>query len=68
MKLATSTGLGNSVYKPKPITYVPDGSGRDIHCFTNARPVDTKDFDLGRLVTSLRDNNGRNKSPTVPQK
>ena len=49
-----SSGLGNNVYSPKMYAYKPDGSGRDVHCFTVARGIDTKDFDLGKLNTSLK--------------
>ena len=58
-------GLGNSVFQPKTIIYKADGSGRDVHCFNNPRTIDTMDIDLGKLTTSVRENNGRKKSPTV---
>ena len=39
MKL--SGGLGNSIFQPKAHIYPPDGSGRDAHCFTHARNIDS---------------------------
>lgn len=59
--------LGNSVFQPKVVSYRADGSGRDAHCFTNPRAIDTMDADLGKMITNVAGNNGRNKSPTINQ-
>ena len=62
MKL--SCGLGNSVYHPKPHIYPADGTGRDVHCFTHARPIDTRFDEAPKFDTSVG-TSGKNKSPTI---
>ena len=61
MKL--SGGLGNSVFHTKQHLYPPDGTGRDVHCFTNPRMIDTKEDDLGKFNSSLNDR----KTPNMAQ-
>ena len=63
MKL--SGGLGNSVYHPKPHIYPADGSGRDVHCFTHARAIDTQFNEPPKFDTSVG-TSGKNKSPVIP--
>ena len=63
MKL--SGGLGNSVFQPKAHFYPPDGSGRDAHCFTHARIIDSFQQQPPKFDTGIKANNGRNKSPNL---
>ena len=63
MKL--SGGLGNTVFQPKTKIYGADGTGRDVHCFTHARNLDSFQPEAPKFVTDLRDNNGRKKSPNL---
>lgn len=61
MKL--SGGLGSSVFQPRHHLYPPDGTGRDVYCFTAVRMIDTKEDDLGKFNSSL---NGK-KTPNISQ-
>ena len=56
--------LGNSVFQPKHNHYPADGTGRDIHCFTNPRPIDSMIDEPVKFNTSTNQT-GRNKSPTI---
>ena len=60
-------GLGNSVFQPKVKNYVSDGSGRDVHCFSHARPIDTMNNEPPKFNTSTTMTAGqRHKSPIIP--
>ena len=65
MKL--SGGLGNSVFNPKVHIYPADGSGRDVHCFTHTRGIDTYDYDLPALNTNATGYSGQHKPAVVKQ-
>ena len=64
MKL--SGGLGNSVFQPKTHIYPANGSGRDTHCFTHPRNIDSYQQPPPKFDTGIKANNGRNKSPNLP--
>ena len=59
-------GLGNAVYMPKTINYRPDGTGRDVHCMTHQRQIDTFENDMPKFNTNLTGKSGRHKSPNAP--
>ena len=63
MKL--SGGLTHSVFQPKAHIYPADGTGRDVHCFTHARAIDTSIVEPAKFNTSIKTNNGHNKSPNI---